>query len=56
MRRLIGIQEVAASILSPATLCFLEIWSWSNFYGHSLPIADSRSAAAVTGETQSMAT
>ena len=39
-----AVQEVAGLIFSPAT-SFVEIWSWNNFIGLSLPTADSNWAA-----------
>ena len=43
MRRPTGVQEAAGSILGPAA-SFVEIWTRNNFYGHSLPTADSSRA------------
>ena len=42
MRRPTGIiQEVTGSILRSGTIFRRDNWSWNNFYGHSLPTAES---------------
>ena len=38
------IQEVLGLILRSGHISFVEIWSWNNFYGHFLPIADTSRA------------
>ena len=34
------VPEVAGLILVSVPIAFVEIWSWNNFYGHSLPVVD----------------
>ena len=43
--RLNGDNEVAGSSPTGSATFFSGDWSWNNFYGYSLPSADSRRAA-----------